>query len=67
MKDQWQGCLINCLTGRALTAYRLVVQGGECDNYEDMKDRLLEAMGLGLEQTTRKFRTPNKNIIQMID
>ena len=62
-KDQWRGRLINCLTGRALTAYRSVVQGGECENYEDMKDRSLEAMGLGLEQTRRKFWTPNRKLM----
>lgn len=55
--EQWRGRLVNCLTGRVLTAYRSVVQGGDCKSYDDMKDKLLEAMGLGIEQTRRKFWT----------
>lgn len=63
-KEQWRGRLVNCLTGRALTAYRSVVQGGECKHYDDMKDKLLEAMGLGIEQTRRKFWIPNKKLTE---
>ena len=46
---------MNCLTGRALTVYRSVVSGGEGESYDDLKDNLLDAMGLGIEQTRRKF------------
>ena len=41
---------MNCLTGKALAA---VVQGGDSKGYDKMKDQLLEAMGLGIEQTRR--------------
>ena len=47
--------VVNCRTGRALTAYRSVVSGGEGESYDDLKDNLLDAMGLGIEQTRRKF------------
>lgn len=60
--EQWRGRLVNCLTGRVLTAYRSVVQGGDCKSYDDMKDKLLEAMGLGIEQTRRKFWTPSRRL-----
>ena len=59
-KEHWKGRLVNCLTGKALSAYRAVIQVGEDDHYDAMKDKLLEAMGLGIEQTRRKFWNPNK-------
>ena len=49
-KEQWRGRLVNCLTGRALTAYRSVMEGGEPMDYDNLKDKLLEAMGLGLNK-----------------
>jgi hypothetical protein len=57
-KEQWRGCLVNCLTGRALTAYRSVIQGGEDMDYDKLKDKLLEAMGLGIAD-----QEPNKRMI----
>ena len=59
-KEQWKGRLINCLTGKALSAYRSVTETGSDENYDNMKDKLLEAMGLGLEQTRRRFWNPTK-------
>ena len=44
-----------CLTGRVLTAYRSVASGGEGESYDDLKGYLLDVMGLGIEQTRRKF------------
>ena len=61
--DQWRGRLINCLTGRALTAYRSVAAQDSADKtFGDLKDRLLEAMGLGIEQTRRKFWNPGRKL-----
>ena len=37
-KEQWKGRLLNCLTGRALTAYRSVTSGGEGESYDNLKD-----------------------------
>ena len=56
-KEQWRGRLVNCLTGKALSAYRSVAQVGVGDNdgYDSTKEKLLEAMGFGIEQTRRKF------------
>ena len=62
-QDQWRGRLINCLTGRALTAYRSVAAQDSADKtFGDLKDRLLEAMGLGIEQTRRKFWNPGRKL-----
>ena len=63
-KEQWRGRLVNCLTGRALTAYRSVMEGGEPMDYDNLKDKLLEAMGLGLDQTRRKFWNPSKRMLE---
>ena len=63
-KEQWRGRLVNCLTGKALAAYRSVVQGGDSKEYDEMKDQLLEAMGLGIEQTRRKFWTPSRKLTE---
>ena len=63
-KEQWRGRLVNCLTGKALAAYRSVVQGGDSKGYDEMKDQLLEAMGLSIEQTRRKFWTPSRKLTE---
>ena len=55
---------MNCLTGKALAAYRSVVQGGDSKEYDEMKDQLLEAMRLGIEQTRRKFWTPSRKLTE---
>ena len=48
LKERWRGRLVNCLTGRALTAYRSLIERGEPVNYDNLKDKLLEVMSLGL-------------------
>ena len=54
-KEQWRGRLVNCLTGKALAAYRSVVQGEDSKGYDEMKNQLLEAMGLGIEHPKGKI------------
>ena len=51
---------MNCLSGQALTAYRSIALGDESTAYEDMRDKLLEAMELGIEQTRRRFWNPGR-------
>ena len=63
-KEQWRGRLVNCLTGKALSAYRSVAQVGvgDDDGYDSTKEKLLEAMGFGIEQTRRKFWNTNRRL-----
>ena len=43
-----------------LEAYRSITRGKDELTYPELKEKLLNALGLGLEQTRQKFWNPNK-------
>ena len=63
-KEEWRSRLVACLTGKALTLYRARTRGSSTEEtFDDLKEKLLIAMGHGLQQTRQKFwQPPQKNL-----
>ena len=54
-QKEWSSRLISLLTGKALTAFHNNVPQAVMDSYSDLKEALMEALGLSLEQCRRTF------------
>ena len=63
--EEWLGRLVNCLAGKALAVYRCRTRGTDEETYEALKEKILVALGHGLQQTRKKFWNPSRKYLDM--
>ena len=63
--EEWLARLVNHLTGKALVVYRCRTRGTDEETYEALKEKILVALGHGLQQTRKKFWNPSRKYLDM--
>ena len=54
-KKEWASRLISLLSGKALTVFHNNVPPSVTESYDELKEALLEALGLSLDQCSKTF------------